>query len=184
MEDDVRPTLFTLLLTTAMLVTSALAQDAGFKVCKSTYALCTTAKCSTIPGKPDSVSCGCDVRTGYSLGAKDCQEAPRATVGTAVNSRYFPIASFVSCSNDRPWAFCLDAPCTIDANGSTATCTCSISKGKEPYVIVTNRYSKDTCSSGMISSATVKDVLKVTEFLKTNDHLPPLDFKVLNVVRK
>lgn len=163
---------------------SAHAQDAPFKVCKSTYALCTTARCSPIPGKPDAVACKCDVRNGYSLGAQDCQDAPRPVAGTAVKSRYFPVASFVSCVNDRPWAFCLDAPCAIDAKGGTATCTCSLKKGSDPYVIVTDRYTRDTCSSGVISSATVDDVLQATEFLKTNQHLPPRDFRVLNVRRK
>jgi hypothetical protein len=180
----VKSTLLAVLLLATTFATRAPAQDTGFKVCKSTYALCTTARCSSIPGNPDSVACKCDVRTGYSLGAKDCEDVPKPVAGTAVKSRYFPIASFVSCSNNKPWAFCLDSPCVIDAKGATATCTCSLKQGSDPYVIVTDRYAKDTCSSGVISSATVMDVLQATEFLKTSEHLPPRDFKVLNVERK
>jgi hypothetical protein len=176
--------LFIVLLVSGVLATNALAQGAQFKVCKSTYALCTTAKCSTIPGKADAVACGCNVRTGYSLGAQDCEQVDKPTAGTAVRSRYFPITSFVNCENDRPWAFCLDSPCVIDAKGGTATCTCSIRKGKDPYVIVTDRFTKDTCTSGIISSATIGDVLQATEFLKSNEHLRPRDFKVLNVEHK
>lgn len=178
-----KPTLFALLLA-ASLAQDALAQDAGFKVCTSTYALCTTARCSPIAGKPDAVACKCDVKSGYSLGAQDCQDPPARAAGAPVRSRYFPVTSFVSCVNDRPWAFCLDAPCVIDAKGATATCTCSLKTGKDPYVIVTDRYTKDTCSTGVISSATVTDVLQATEFLKTNAHLAPRDFKVLNVERR
>lgn len=168
----------------ALLAPEVSAQGAGFKVCASTYALCTTARCSSLPGSADTVACKCDVKTGYSLGAQDCQDPPAPAAGAPVRSRYFPVASFVSCVNDRPWAFCLDAPCVIDAQGKTATCTCSLKRGKDPYVIVTERYTRDTCSTGVISSATVGDVLEATEFLKTNAHLAPRDFKVLNVERK
>ena len=179
-----RPTLVALLLLATAFAPSAFAQDASFKVCKSTYALCTTARCSPVPGNADAVACKCDVKSGYSLGAQDCQDPPGEAAGAAVRSRYFPVTSFVSCVNDRPWAFCLDSPCAIDVKGATATCTCSLKRGKDPYVIVTDRYTKDTCSTGVISSATVADVLEATEFLKTNAHLPPRDFKVLNVERR
>lgn len=179
-----RTILLVLLLLALPLPPEASAQSGGFKVCTSTYALCTTARCSPVPGNADAVACHCDVRTGYSLGAQGCEDPPARVAGAPVRSRYFPVASFVSCVNDRPWAFCLDSPCVIDAKGTTATCTCSLKRGKDPYVIVTDRYTKATCNSGVISSATVGDVLAATEFLKTNAHLAPRDFKVLNVERK
>lgn len=42
--------------------------QADFKVCESTYALCTTAACTPIAGETDTVSCACEVKTGYSAG--------------------------------------------------------------------------------------------------------------------
>ncbi|NNM60495.1 MAG: hypothetical protein HKM04_11885 [Legionellales bacterium] len=46
---------------------SAIAATPTFTACKSKYALCTTAVCTPIPGKKDSVSCQCDVKNGYSI---------------------------------------------------------------------------------------------------------------------
>ena len=53
---------------------SAVAQSADFKLCESTYALCTTAACTPVAGKDDTVSCACDVKTGYSAGQETCPE--------------------------------------------------------------------------------------------------------------
>ena len=47
-------------------------QQASFKVCQSTYALCTTAPCTPVEG--DTVSCACEVKTGYSAGQEECQD--------------------------------------------------------------------------------------------------------------
>jgi hypothetical protein len=37
-----------------------------------------------------------------------------------------------------------------------------------------------TCTTGIISSATVDQITQVTDFLKKNDNLKPFDIKVLN----
>ncbi len=52
----------------------AFAGGPDFFACKSTYALCTTAACTPIPGKTDVVSCQCNVETDYSAGLKPCNE--------------------------------------------------------------------------------------------------------------
>jgi hypothetical protein len=165
---------------------TAFAQAPAFKVCKSTYALCTTAMCSAIPGSTTEVSCACDVKTGFSLGAQECTNATTAKEGDAIASRYFPIKSFVACSNERQWANCLDAPCTraVGAASSSANCTCTLAQGSAPYVITTDKYTADTCTSGIISSATVDSVIEVTQYLETSKELPPYDFKVLNVQKR
>ncbi|MEO7324421.1 MAG: hypothetical protein ABIW82_06305 [Dokdonella sp.] len=165
---------------------TALAQTPAFKVCKSTYALCTTAMCSAINGNSTEVSCACDVKTGFSLGTQECTSATGAAQGDSLASRYFPIKSFVACSNARPWANCLDAPCTLapGAAPGSANCTCKLQLSAVPYVITTDKYTAETCTSGIISSATVDSVLDVTQFLETSKELPPFDFKVLNVQRR
>jgi len=164
--------------------TTAFAQGTTFKVCKSTYALCTTAKCAVEPNE-NLVACNCDVRTDeYSVGEHECGDVKTPTPGDTLKSRYHPIKSFVACSNKRQWANCLDMNCTVDSNPATATCQCELTQSSSPYVITTDSYTGDTCTTGIISSATVDSVLQVTEFLKSSDNLQPFDFKVLNVQSK
>ena len=52
-----------------------------FKVCQSTYALCTTAPCTPVAGTKDTVSCACEVKTGYSAGLEACQDAAATSGG-------------------------------------------------------------------------------------------------------
>ncbi len=65
------------------------------------------------------------------------------------------------------WAFCLDKPCTIDKRDPTkASCECASVKRQRPYVIVTDAYTPKTCTTGIISSATVTQITQATDFLK------------------
>ena len=156
------------------------AAQTDFKVCESTYALCTTALCEP-SGASGEVACDCEVRTGLSVGLDDCQAVVAGSGGTQIRSRYFPVTSYAICTNDRPWAWCLDKACVVDAGDPTrATCACSETTGMGPYVIVTDTYTEATCSSGIVSSATVTQIDQVTDFLKTDSKLPPFDIKVLN----
>ena len=157
------------------------AEQSGYKVCRSTYALCTTAPCTSIAGQMDTVSCACEVKTGYSLGQEPCQAEANTSKGEQIQSRYYPIKSYAACNNDRPWANCLDSPCVVDKSDPTkASCACSVVKDKGPYVVVTETYDASTCTTGMWSSATVTDADQVTDFLKTNSELKPFDVTVVN----
>jgi hypothetical protein len=151
-----------------------------FKVCESTYALCTTASCKPIAGQEDTVSCDCNVETGYSLGREPCQAEAHTAEGKEIKSRYYPIKSYAVCTNDRPWANCLDMPCIVDASEpAKAACACTVAKDQGPYVMVTDTYDASTCTTGLWSSATVIDANRVTDFLKTSSELKPFDVKVL-----
>lgn len=153
----------------------------AFTVCESTYALCTTAQCTEAAGETGTVSCACEVETGYSAGMEPCQAETETSEGTQISSRYYPIKSYAACSNDRPWAWCLDKPCLVEKNDpAKASCACTVVKDKGPYLIVTDNYDASTCTTGLWSSATVKDVDQITDFLKTNDDLKPYDLKVLS----
>ncbi len=153
---------------------------ANFVICKSKYALCTTAQCTPVPRKKDLVSCNCDVKTGYSVGMKQCQKVEESSEGQLISSRYYPIHSYVVCSNHRPWAWCLDKPCVIDKNDpSKAKCFCSTVKNLGDYIIVTDTYNKSICNSGIISSATVKQSKQITDFLKSQKKLQPFPIKVI-----
>jgi hypothetical protein len=105
-----------------------------FKVCQSTYALCTTARCTPVAGAKDTVACGCEVKTGYSAGLKPCKEP-----GKEIVSRYFPLKSYAICTNARAWAWCLDKPCIVNKDDPTkASCACTSVKDQGPYIIITD----------------------------------------------
>ena len=168
------------LLITACLYTTALLGEDGFTLCKSKYALCTTAKCTPIPGQEGQVSCPCDVKTGYSASQKACED-PKETSTGQLKSRYYPVKYYAVCSNDRPWAWCLDKACTVDKdNPSKASCACALVKGQGDYVVVTDKYNDSTCTTDIWSSATVQAITQITDFLKTKDELKPFPIKVVN----
>ncbi len=151
-----------------------------FTVCLGNFALCTTAKCTPVPGQQGVVSCACDVKTGYSAGHESCQDVKHTSPGQLM-SRYFPVKYHAICSNDRPWATCLDKPCTVDKdNPSRASCACSLVKDQGDYVIVTETYDDSTCVTGIVSSATVQQSAQITDFLKTTEHLKPFPIKIVN----
>ena len=161
---------------------SGTAQAQSFKVCKSTFALCTIAHCDPIPGNEKQVSCHCTVNTSYSAGQEPCQGVRQTPEGQQIRSRYYPVKSYAICSNDRPWAWCLDKPCIIDKNNpEAAACTCDAVKNLGDYVIVTGADAPGTCTTGVISSATVAQITQVTDYLKTKTKvLTPFDIEVLN----
>lgn len=177
-----RVTIATLLLISCIPV-SALAASGDFTLCDGRYALCTTAKCTPVPGQPDTVSCACDVKNGYSVGKQACQDAKAS--GDLVKSRYFPVKYHAICSNNRPWAWCLDKPCTVDKNDpAKATCACTTVKDQGDYVIVTKTYSQSTCTTGIVSSATVEQSAEITDFLKTQQKLQPFPIKIVGSENK
>ena len=100
---------------------TALSQSSAkseFIVCKSKFALCTFAQCKpeTILETPLLLSCKCEVLTdAWSVGAKPCEEEKKVPEGELIRSRYAPnFNTYARCSNNRPWAMCLDSPCIID----------------------------------------------------------------------
>ena len=161
------------------LASGAHAQD--LKVCDSTFALCTVAWCDPIPGNDKQVSCHCTVNKGYSAGAEACSGIQQTPEGQQIRSRYYPVKSYAVCSNNRPWAWCLDKPCIIDKNNpEAAACKCDMVKDLGAYVIVTNNYMPTTCTTGVISSATVTQIDQATESLKKAKVLEPFPIQVLN----
>jgi len=157
------------------------AQAQTLKVCKSTFALCTIAPCEPIAGSKNEVACHCTVNTGYSTGSKQCTGVQNTPQGQEIHSRYYPVKSYAICSNSRPWAWCLDKPCIIDKNNpEAATCTCDAVKNLGPYVIVTSSYGPATCTTGLISSATVQQIDQATQSFVTSKLFTPFPIQVLN----
>jgi hypothetical protein len=155
--------------------------DAGFVLCEGVYALCTTALCAPVAGQEGLLSCKCSVQDGYSAGHV-CNGPKDTPAGKMIYSRYHPIRSYVACNNSRPWAWCLDVPCLIDADNplqATATCSCKVtSSPQSTYVAVTDFYSEAACATGIISSASVPDVDGITRFFYSK-RPPPHPIKVL-----
>ena len=165
----------------ANVAAAANSSPAPFTLCKSTYALCTTARCTPIAGHAGSISCGCSVHTGYSAATTTCRAVQQTNAGRSIVSRYYPVKAYAICANDRPWANCLDSPCLIDKKDlSKATCTCTIAKNQHPYVIVTNKYSESMCTTGIISSATVQGSERISNFIQEQMLISPFTIKVLN----
>lgn len=159
----------------------SVAQAQDLKVCESTFALCTIASCDPIPGTDKQVSCHCTVNKSYSTGAQECSAVQETPEGQQIRSRYYPVKSYAVCSNNRPWAWCLDKPCIIDKNNpEAAACKCDVVKDLGAYVIVTSNYTPQTCTTGVISSATVPQIDQATESLKKAKVLPPFPIQVLN----
>jgi len=155
------------------------AQD--LKVCKSTFALCTIAHCDPIPGNDKQVACHCTVNSSYSAGAEPCSGVKNTPEGQEIHSRYYPVKSYASCSNDRPWAWCLDKPCLIDKNNpEAAICACDLVSNLGAYVIVTSHYTPATCTTGIISSATIPQIDQATASLMKAKVLMPFPIDVLN----
>jgi hypothetical protein len=151
---------------------NAVAQT-DFKVCESTYALCTSAPCTTVSAKDGTVSCACEVedrlfrRAGAALPGEGDQR------GQELRSRYFPLKNVAVCTNDRPWASCLDKLCLVDKNDPTkATCACTAVKDQGPYVIGAEAYTDKLRITGLISLATVAQITQVTDFLKGTSQFP------------
>jgi hypothetical protein len=155
------------------------ASSAGFTLCSSTYALCTDAECTPIPGQTENYSCGCQVHTGYSAATQACQSG-HPKPGGKIKSRYFPVESYEICSTPRAWAWCLDVPCTIDKKDpSKATCTCTSppSGSQGPWVGQANNPA--SCTNGIISSATVEGIEQIGRFINGQKLWPPYTPKVL-----
>ena len=154
----------------------------AYQICKSTYALCTTAKCDAAKPGSDTAECKCEVRTGFSVGSSPCEAVKQTSAGKQVRSRYFPIKSYAHCANNRPWANCYDKECIVDKDDPTkATCTCSVKENKGDYVMVTDRDTAETCTIGLWSSATITQLDEITTFIKTHgDLLPHFPLRILN----
>jgi hypothetical protein len=177
---------FALCLSTAIAVGVTLAlivagQTQDLKVCKSTFALCTIAPCDPIPGNDKQVSCHCTVNNSFSAGSEACSGVKDTPEGQQIHSRYYPVKSYAVCANDRSWAWCLDKPCIIDNNNpEAAECKCDVVKNLGAYVIVTSNYTPTTCTTGVISSATVQQIEQATASLKKAKVLMPFPIQVLN----
>ena len=149
-------------------------------MCKSTFALCTIAQCDPIPGNDKQVACHCTVNS-YSAGAEPCSGVSIHPTGSRSTRAIIRVKSYASCSDDRPWAWCLDEPYLVDKNNLVAaTCTCDLVRNLGAYVIVTSHYTPATCTTGIISSAAIPQIEQASASWKEAKVLMPFVIDVLN----
>jgi hypothetical protein len=175
------------LIAVGFVVPACAAEAPQFNVCPGTYALCTTAVC-TRTADPKLLDCTCTVNQGFSVGGGTQSQCPAASPGSIILSRYFPIPSYQVCTSapsaNRPWADCLDVPCTIDPNNKTmAQCRCKAvdqgtyeDKPSHPWLITTGQVATNLCATTTIySSATTAASQQITAALNTYAASHPLD---------
>jgi len=138
-------------------------------ICEGPYVLCAYAKCIPIPGEKGKALCTCEVKSGYSIGNKNCQAKANTNADgyETLNSRYFPVKHYVCCHNNRSWANCYNAQCLVNPQDkSQAFCTCPMVKNQGDYMYANDACQTDGCETGIISSYVVKDAISDYDSLK------------------
>lgn len=125
------------------------AESGGQILCESRYALCSSALCKPISGNSAEVSCACEgPLNGLNIANSSCKA--RTDSLTSTFSLHDPSTnggkaakSALTCAgnNANVWAFCLDAPCTIE-NGAP-TCRCMLQAKSDFYTFA------DTCPANV-----------------------------------
>jgi len=144
-----------------------------FQICQGLFALCTTAPCKVDPKNKDKLNCDCTVNLGYSVGSKAYNPPAKVVPGSVISSRYFPITNYQVCSATpsptQPWAWCLDAQCTVSSNPALATCSCAaVTSGTyqgvatTPWIVVTTHYDPQNCTTPIWSSASISEMQDAT----------------------
>jgi hypothetical protein len=129
----------------------------GAWLCDQRYALCTFAACKPSKTNPSISVCKCKVKTGYSVGFKNCDK--RAPKGRQLHSN-FSLQDVTSrtrsmkCSERGLWVQCLDVVCEVDRNDRRhASCQCVNQRTKNFYTFGGDCRT-DTCSTVIWSATT------------------------------
>ncbi len=166
------------LLATTLLVT-ALSSIAGVfgrnpVICNNTYALCSSADCHSIPGKPNKVTSWCSVFKGKNIGYSSCEsrQTKKLKNGNTGLVSTFSFGNnqnkFMTCHTGKPWADCLDQPCHLDQrskDGSRAFCQCKLVKNSREFVTFAGNCETKNCTKALWSGATVLANKKLTRLL-------------------
>lgn len=111
----------------------------GDTVCDGQYALCSSAQCHAIDGDPTRVTCDCEgPLRGQNIANTTCASREASLMSTfsmwdftATATKAAKSSMLCAGPNAGAWAFCLDAPCTVQ-NGKT-TCTCQLKPASDYY---------------------------------------------------
>jgi hypothetical protein len=111
----------------------------GQRICDGPYALCSSARCQTVSGDPAHVICSCEgPLQGLNIGNSSCQSRTDRLTSTfslrdPTPTGGKPAKPSLACTgaNAGKWAFCLDAPCSVDKG--TVSCRCSLKPASDYY---------------------------------------------------
>ena len=131
----------TALVATALLPRIARGADTsgGQRICDGPYALCSSAKCQTIDGDPSHVQCVCvGPLQGLNIADSTCQARTDQLTSTfslwdPTATGHKPAKASLACtgSNAGKWAFCLDAPCSVE--DGAVSCRCQLNPPSDYY---------------------------------------------------
>lgn len=131
-------------------------------VCSQEYVLCTSAPCVPDPRHPDYAICSCVVENGDSIGYKTCaQRTPQKgqfkikRLVSTFSFKQFSTKKTMRCARGKPWASCLDAPCTVNPLSPTkAICSCKINHDQD-FVTLGGGCDEQTCATGLWSGSMI-----------------------------
>jgi thiol-disulfide isomerase/thioredoxin len=129
----------------------------GAWLCDQRYALCTFAACKPSKTNKDVSICRCKIKTGYSVGFKNCDR--RAPRGRQLHSNFSlqdvtARTRVLKCSERGLWVQCLDVVCEVDRHDPKhASCQCVNQRTKNFYTFG-GACKVDTCQSVIWSATT------------------------------
>ncbi|HEY2258379.1 MAG TPA: MauE/DoxX family redox-associated membrane protein [Solirubrobacteraceae bacterium] len=129
----------------------------GAWLCDQRYALCTFARCTPSKTDRDVSICRCKVKSGYSVGFKNCEK--RAPNGRQLHSNFSlqevtARTRVLKCAERGLWVQCLDVVCEVDRHDPRhASCQCVNERTKNFYTFGGDCQVK-TCQSVIWSATT------------------------------
>jgi len=137
----------------------------GSLVCLTQYALCSSAACTVNDKDPKKMDCTCEIPgIGLNVANSSCQDRASKLMSTFslydIQAKGFQAMECPSTSTN--WAFCLDAHCTDNGDG-TATCSCETitptSKGASPTYWTLGGGCGDSACQQIWSGATLTEFI-------------------------
>jgi hypothetical protein len=142
-------------------------------MCKGRYALCTSAPCKKIRGKPKKTSCKCLVETGYNFATKPCNQLKTKKMKNG-NRRIYSTFSInemndgkkiTECDKKYEWSDCLNQKCKVDPkNPKRAICECILRKLNKNWLTMGANNNSKKCKTSKWSGAHKKDFLNTRNF--------------------
>ena len=142
-------------------------------LCEQQYALCTSAPCVPVPGKPEEAVCFCNVEEGKAMFSQSCEAVRPVTGAHGIRTVYsgFSLDQFytgkkaMKCDSGTPWTWCLNKTCTVYPYDPTrAICTCDVKYTGE-WTTLGGDCNLATCGTAYWSGAPIKDFEEAAEFM-------------------
>ena len=148
-------------------------QNKTLTICKSRYALCTSAPCKKIPNKKGKTLCKCTVETGYNFATKSCNKLRPRKMKNGTRRIYSTFSinelndgkKITECPKNNEWSDCLNHKCVVDPKDSKkALCECTLRKSNKNWFTMGSNNDSKKCSSSKWSGAYKKDFFKTRKF--------------------